>query len=118
MDNILSSDKDQIYKKAGLRWTVYTSAGGRNTRSQKYIKSTASASTLLSSANQLASVCPRNSRYAIESYTSWKLSELDNDPLLYDPTNGPFTLMQDAFEAWVKSRRILLDHSVLPQDNC
>ena len=113
-----SSDKDKIYKRAGLRWTVYTLAGDRNTRSQKYIKSTVLASTLLSLENQLASICQRNSQYTIETCTSWGLSDLDSDKLLYDPTNGPFILVQYAFKAFVEYRQILLDLFVLPQDYC
>ena len=113
-----SRDKDKIYKQAGLRWLVYTSAGGCNPRSQKYIKSTVSTSSMLFLANQLASICPSNSQYAKEICIYWESFELDDDPLLYNPTTGPFTLVQDAFVASVKSRQILLGHYVLPSDNC
>ena len=107
-----SREEDQIYKRAGLRWLVYTSTGGCDTRYQKYSKSDTSTPSLPSSANQLAPICPRHSRYAIESSTPWELSELDDNPLLFNPTAGPFSLVTDAFEASVDSRSILIDHCV------
>ena len=111
-------EEDQIYKRAGFRWLVYTSAGGRNTRSWNYIKSDTSTLSLPSSTNQLASICPKQSRYAIKSSTPWELSELDDNLLLFNTTPRPFSLVTDAFEALVDSSRILIDHFVLPKDNC
>ena len=87
-----SQEEDRIYKRAGLQWLVYTSAGGCNTRSRKYIKSASSTPSFPPSANQLASICPRHSRYAIESCTSWEILEADDNPLLFDPTAGPSCL--------------------------
>ena len=113
-----SQEEDHIYKRAGLRWLIYTSAGGRNMRSRKYNKSTVSTQLLTPSANQLASIYPRHSRHAIECSTSWEFSEVDEDPLLFDPTAGPFSTVQDALKVSVDSRRVLLDHFVLPKDNC
>lgn len=85
--------------------------------SRKYIKSSTSTQLLPPSANQLASICPRHSRHAIKCSTSWEFSELDEDPILFDLTAGPFSTVQDAFEALVDSRRVLLNHFVLPTDN-
>ena len=103
-----SQEEYRIYKRVGLRWLVYTSAGGCNARSQLYSKLNTSTLSLCPSANQLASICPRHLRYAIELCTPWEVSELDDNPLLFDPTAGPFTLVWDAFAASVGSRRPLL----------
>ena len=66
----------------------------------------------------MASLCPGKLQYAIENHTSWELYDLDDNPLLYNLTAGPFISLQDAFNSLVDSSRILLDHYVLPLDNC
>ena len=49
---------------------------------------------------------------------SWELLELDEDPLLFDPTAGPFFTVKDAFEASLDPQRVLIDHFPPPNDNC
>ena len=47
-----------------------------------------------------------------------ELSDLDDNILLYNPTAGSFTSVQDAFNSTVDSCRILLDHYVISPNNC
>ena len=111
-------DQDWIYKKVGLSWLAYSTSGRGRTRSRTFIKLDQPYRELPSSANNLASVCQRNTRLTVECYTPWILSELDNDPLSDDPTIGPFISLEDAFETSVDSKNILLDKFNLPVDDC
>ena len=113
-----SFDEDRIYKKAGLSWQAYSASGRGGTRARKYTKIEQPYRELPTSANELASICPRNTMLSVECYTPWILSDLDNDPLSDDPTIGPFISLEDAFETSVDSKKILLDKFKLPADNC
>ena len=113
-----SEDEDRIYKKAGMSWQAYSASGRGGTRSRTYTKTDIPSRELPSSANYLASVCPRNTKFAIECYTSWEDSDVDEDPLLHDTTLGPFISLKDAFQTSVNARNILLDTFKIPDDNC
>ena len=109
-----SMDENRIYKKVGMSWQEYSGSGRGGTRSRTYTKTDRPSS----SANYLASVCSRNTKFAIECYTSWEDSDVDDDPLLHDTTLGPFISLQNAFQTSVNARNILLDTFKIPDDNC
>ena len=111
-------DDDRIYKKAGMSWQAYSASRRGGTRSRIYTKINTPCRELPSSANHLASVCQRNTKFAIECYTSWEISDVDDNPLSHNPTLGPFISLEDAFQTSVISRNILLDTFTLPEDNC
>ena len=90
-------EEDRIYKKAGMSWQVYSASGTGATRSRIYTKIDKPSRELQSSANYLASVCPRNTKFTIECYTSWAVSDIDNDPLSHDLTMGRFIPLEVAF---------------------
>ena len=73
---------------------------------------------LLSSVYNLASVCLRNTKVAIECYTPWIFYNLDSDPNSDDPAIGPFILLDDVFTTSVLSKNIALDKLKLPPDDC
>ena len=74
-----SMDEDRLYKKAGLSWQAYSASGRGGTRSRTYTKTDRPSKELPSSANYLASVCSRNTKFAIEWYTSWEDSDVDDN---------------------------------------
>ena len=86
----------------------------KNIHQNRYILSR----ELSSSANYLALVCPRNTKFVIECYTSWAVSDVDDDPLSHNPTMGPFISLEDAFQTSVNCRNIVLDKFKIPEDNC
>lgn len=91
-------EEDQIYKSDG--WSIPLQAVVRH--APKNISNQPPPLQLFPpSANQLASICPRHSRYTIKSCTTWEISELDDDPLLFDLTSRPFSLVKDSFEVLV-----------------
>jgi hypothetical protein len=55
---------------------------------------------------------------AIECYTEWQYEPLDKDLSSYNPTEGQFYCIHDAFDSSIASEKILLDAIKLPQDNC
>ena len=69
-------------------------------------------------AYNLASVSPRKTKFAIECYTPWTLSDLDNDSLFDDLTKGPFILLADVFTTSVLSKNILPEKFKLRVDDC
>jgi hypothetical protein len=55
---------------------------------------------------------------AIECYTKWQYEPPDEDLTSYNPTEGPFSCLHDAFDSSIALEKILLDAVKLPQDNC
>jgi hypothetical protein len=55
---------------------------------------------------------------AIDCYTEWQYESPDEDLASYNPTEGPFSCIHDAFDSSIASEKILLDAVKLPQDNC
>jgi hypothetical protein len=55
---------------------------------------------------------------AIECYTEWHYEPPDENLASYNPTEGPFSCIHDAFDSSIASEKILLDVIKLPQDNC
>jgi hypothetical protein len=55
---------------------------------------------------------------AIECYTEWQYESPDEDLTSYNPTEGTFSCIHDAFDSSIASEKILLDAVNLPQDNC
>jgi hypothetical protein len=55
---------------------------------------------------------------AIEYYTEWQYKPPDKDLASYNPTEGPFSCIHDAFDSFIASEKILLDAVKLLQDNC
>jgi hypothetical protein len=51
-------------------------------------------------------------------YTDWQYKPPDEDLTYYNPTDGPFSCIHDAFDSSIDSEKILLDAVTLPQDNC
>ena len=111
-------EEDQIYKMVGMSWQVYSTSGRGATRSRSYTKIDQPSRELPRLVTHLASVCSRNTRFAIECYTSWTVSDSDNDPLSDNPTKGTFISLDDAFQRSVDCRNIVLDKFKLPEDNC
>ena len=112
-----SMEEDRIYKKAGMSLQVYLASGRGATRSRSYTKIDKPSREVPSWANCLALVFPRNTRFAIECYTSWAVSDVDNDPLSDNSTMGPFISLEDAFQTSVACRNIVLDKFKTPGDN-
>jgi hypothetical protein len=54
----------------------------------------------------------------IECYTQWQYKPPDEDLTSYNPTEGPFSCIHDAFDSSIDLEKILLDAVTLPQDNC
>ena len=100
-----------------MSWQAYLTSGRDNNQSRTYTKIDRLSLELPSSAHNLASVCPRNKKFAIEYYTPWTLSDLDNNPLFNDPTMGHFILLANAFTTSVLSKNILLEKFRLPVDD-
>ena len=97
---------------------VYSALGRGTTQSRSYTNIDQPPRELPSLANNLALVCPRNTRFAVECYTSWTFSDIDNDPLSHDPTKGFFISLDDAFQALADCRNMVLDKFKLPKDDC
>ena len=89
-----------------------------NTRSIICTKIDQPSLRLPSSTHNLAFVCPRNTKFAIECYTPWIFSNLDNNSHSDDPTIGPLILLNDAFTTSVLSKDILLEKFKLSTDDC
>jgi hypothetical protein len=89
-------------------------------------KQTIQSSTKPSTTTWLTSVSPQQAPtnnpdlpvVAIECYTEWQYESPDEDLASYNPTEGPFSYIQDAFDSSIALEKILLDAVKLPQDNC
>ena len=112
------SPEDQIYKRAGLSWLVYSFGGGRSLRTRKYIKLTVPALIIPPLATELATTYPIGIYVGIKTTTPWQLSDTDKDPTREDLIAGPFLFLEDAFETSVLCSRTLLDYFKLPPDSC
>jgi hypothetical protein len=55
---------------------------------------------------------------AIECYTECQYEPPEEDLSSYNPTEGPFSYIHDAFDSSIALEKILLDAVKLPQDNC
>jgi hypothetical protein len=95
-------------------------------RNRRYKFTNLTCSTKPPAATWLTSVSPRlaptnNSDLlvvVIECYTEWQYKNPDGDLSSYNPTEGPFSCIHDAFDSSIDSEKILLDAIKLPQDNC
>ena len=118
MDNLLFARKKRIYKRAGLRWQVHATAGGRNTLFRQYIKSTISTSSLPAFGELRRFTISKKFIMRCRKLCLLGTIWLRCRPTINNPTIGPFASLQDAFVFSVDSSRILLNHYVLPPDNC
>jgi hypothetical protein len=120
-----SPSEDRLYRKHNDSWRVYIHQGG-SIRNRRYKFDHLTTTPKPPSANLLASVSPRqvptNNTYpltvAVECYSDWQYEDPDIDLASYDPTEGPFTCIHDAFDSSIASEKILLDEATLPKDNC
>jgi hypothetical protein len=74
------------------------------------------------SVNRLASISPHTAPrsdsdliiVALEGYTQWQYETPGDDLTTYNPTEGPFRCIHDAFNSSIASEKILLNAIVLP----
>jgi hypothetical protein len=120
-----SVNEDRLYRKHDNNsWKIYTYHGGAIINRQ-YKFTNLTCSTKSSTATWLTSVSPRRSPtnnpdllvVAIECYTEWQYEPPDEDLSSYNPTEGPFSCIRDAFDSSIAPEKILLDTVKLPQDN-
>ena len=117
--------EDRLFKKHGNSWKIYSHHSGR-VRNRKYSFNNQTCESLPTSTNLLASVSLRHTPannpnpvvLAKECTAEWHYEEPDTDLASYDPTEGPFACIQDAFDSSRASEKILLDKVELPADDC
>ena len=120
-----SQCEDRLYRKHDNSWKIYSYHSG-GIRNRKYSFTNQTCASKPTSASLLASVSarspPDNSTdlvlVAVECTYVWQYEDLDIDLSSYDPTEGPFTCIHDAFDSSIDSEKILLDEVKLPNDNC
>jgi hypothetical protein len=121
-----SVNEDRLYRKHDNNsWKIYTYHGGA-IRNRRYKFTNLTCSIKPSTATWLTSVSPRRAPtnnpdllvVAVECYTEWQYEPPDEDIASYNPTEGPFSCIHDAFDSSIASEKILLDAVKLPRDNC
>ena len=120
-----SPDEDRLYRKHNKSWKIYSYHRGA-IRNRRYKFSNQICPTKPPSANRLASISPRHAPrnnsdlilIALESHTHWHYETPDDDLTSYNPAEGPFGCIHDAFDSSIASEKILLDVIDLPKDNC
>jgi hypothetical protein len=101
-----SANEDRLYRKYDSNsWKIYTYHGGA-IRNRQYKLTNLTCSTKPPTATWLTSVSPRLAPtnnpdllvVAIECYTGWQYKPPDEDLTSYNPTEGQFSCIHDAFD--------------------